>query len=491
MIDTLLNILLSSLLLTASMPGYVYGGLVFFALIPLFFALDKKGPFLSALISFLYFFLFSILNFNYLIPTLTKGLPELFGRFSSLTGFLVYLLFCIIEALPFFVFGFLYGLWIQKTRFRFLEPVFVASLYVISEFLRGIGDLGFTGGRLSDALYSFQGFLQILPFTGPLGLIFLITIVNYEAYKIMKRNKWNIVIVFSIFSTLVLVNGAIESQLPNYIGNKPIVIAQTNIPQNVKYTYPSEVILSYIKDNFKETPDYLTIFPESVFPGEDIRNSEIENEISKLFKDRTIIIGYPTIEGEKIFNSLNVYSDGKYVDKYDKMKLFPFVEMLPYKSIFGKLEFLKGIYYFTPGSEKTIKIDNYGRVGMLICFESYFPSIVRKISENSEFIVVSTNDGWYTSKVALMQHFIQIIFRAVETNRYIVQVSNTGLSGIADPYGNFYILPDNNTAWRILYVDLKNSKTLYVKYGDYFFVLSLILVIISGTTVKKKKYLFD
>lgn len=490
MIDSILNILLSSLLLTASMPGYIYGGLVFFALIPLFFALDKKGPFLSALISFTYFFLFSLFNFNYLIPTLTKGLPELFGRFSSFTGVLVYILFCTIEALPFVVFGFLYGLWNQKIRFRFLEPIFVASLYVISEFLRGIGDMGFTGGRLSDALYKFQGLLQILPFTGTLGLVFLIAVVNYESYKILKKNKWNIMFVLSIFASLVVINGVIESQLPKHVGDKPIVLAQTNVPQNVKYTYPSKTIVKYLQKNFSETPNHLTIFPEAVFPGEDIRNSEVEAELLNIFKDRTIIIGYPVIDGKEVFNSLNVYSNGKYVDRYDKIKLFPFVEMLPYKSIFSNFDFLKGMYYFTPGSEKTVKIDNYGNVGMLICFESYFPSTVRKIAENSDFIIVSTNDGWYNSRIALIQHFSQIIFRSIENNRYVVQVSNTGRSGVSDPYGNFYTLPDN-TNWRLLYVESKSGVTFYGKYGDYLFLVSLFIVLLCGVTAKRKNYLFE
>ncbi|MEN3042782.1 MAG: apolipoprotein N-acyltransferase [Fervidobacterium sp.] len=490
MLDTIINVLLSSFLLTAAMPGYIYGGFVFFALIPLFFALEKKGPIVSGLICFLYFFVFSFLNFNYLIPTLTKGLPELFGRFSPLTGVFVYALFCIIQAVPFVIFGVFYGLWGQKIRFRVLEPIFVASLYVISDFLRGIGDIGFTGGRLSDALYNFKGLLQILPFTGTLGLVFLITVVNYEFYRILKKNKWNMPYVLSIFAGIILINGAVESQLPKSVGSKPVVLAQTNVPQNVKYNYPSEKILRYLEQNFSDVPDYLIIFPEAVFPGEDIRNSDIEKRLLNIFGDKTIVIGYPTVEEKDVFNSLHIYSKGKRVNRYDKVKLFPFVEMLPYKSVFGKFDFLKGMYYFTGGTEKSINIEKYGNVGMIICFESFFPSVVRKLAPQSEFIVVSTNDGWYNSKIALMQHFVQIIFRAVENNRYFVQVSNTGLSGVSDPFGNFQLLPEK-TNWKILYVDPINKITFYNKHGDYIFLVSLLVVITTGLTAKRKNYMFD
>lgn len=488
MINAFLNIVLSSLLATSSMPGYIYGGLIFFALIPLFLAMEKKGPFLSALISFLYFFLFSLLNFNYLIDVLVRGLPELFGRFTPSIGILVYVLFCLIESLPFLIFGFFYGLWIDRIRFRFLKPIFAASLYAIAEYLRGIGDLGFTGGRLSDALYNFRGLLQVLPYTGTLGLVFLIVVVNYEGFNAVRKSKWNVLPIFATFALLITVNGIVEYRLPYSIGKKPVVVIQTNVPQKVKYKYPTQAILNYLKKHFSDTPDYLTVLPEAVFPSEDIRNSETEKHLLEVFKNRTIVLGFPVTEGVNVFNSLTVYSDGQLVDRYDKVKLFPFVETLPYSSIFGKFEFLKGVYYFTPGAEKTIKINGYGRIGLMICFESFFPSLARKLSQESEFLIVATNDGWYKSKIALIQHYIQTIFRAVETNRYVIQVSNTGISGVSDPYGNFSYLPDG-TNWHVLYVTPIVSQTFYTKHGDWFFVLSLIFVITSGLTLKKRSSL--
>jgi len=490
-LESILNVAFSSLLTTISMPGYLYGGLIFFSLIPLFFALEKKGPFSAAILSFLYFFIFSFANFHYLINTLTKGMPELFGRFSSVTGILVFILFCVLEALPFLLFGFLYGLWNEKIRFRILEPIFVASVYVISEYLRSLGDLGFTGGRLSDALYSFKGLIQITQITGTLGLVLIIVIFNYEAYKLLKKNKYGISIVLAAFAIIILVNGIIDSKLPITIGEKPVVLAQTNVPQNVKYTYPSSTILEYLNEKFSDSPDFLTVFPEAVFPGEDIRrNKEVEEKLIQSFKNRTIVIGYPTFEGNAVFNSLNIYTKGVYVDKYDKIKLFPFVEMLPYKSIFGHFEFLKGMYYFTPGTLKQIKIDGYGNVGFLICFESYFSSLTRKVAKDSDFIIVSTNDGWYKSKIALIQHYTQTIFRAVENGRYVVQVSNTGISGVADYYGNFQILPDG-TVWKVLYVKTNNKTTFYTKYGDYIVIIALFFMIFSGLSSKRKSSIFD
>jgi len=64
MLDVLIGVAISSLLVAISMPGYLYGGFIFIALVPLFFALERKGPVFSALVSFLYFFLFTIYQFS-------------------------------------------------------------------------------------------------------------------------------------------------------------------------------------------------------------------------------------------------------------------------------------------------------------------------------------------------------------------------------------------------------------------------------------------
>jgi len=490
MVQTILNLLTASLGTTLSMPGYIYGGFIFLSLIPLFFALEEKGPFISSLLTFTYFFLFAFLNFHYLIDTLTTGLPELFGRFGAGTGFLVYILFCILEALPFILFGFIYALWIEKVRFRILEPLFVASIYVIAEYIRGIGDLGFTGGRLSDALYNFRGLLQILPYSGTLGLIFIIVVINYEGYKLLKKNKNNILFVLSIVALILMVNGIFESFLPKFVGDKPVVLAQTNMPQKVKYTYEPPKIIEYLKENFSNAPEYLTIFPEGVFPGTDIRNTDSEKALLNALGNRTFIIGFPTLDTKDAYNSALIYANGKLLDKYNKVQLFPFVETLPYKTMFGRLEFLKGVYYFTPGELKTLDIPNYGKVGVQICFESFFPYISRKQSEKSGFIVVITNDGWYNSKIPLIQHFSQSIFRAVETHRNVIQVSNTGISGVVDEYGNYTTIPDG-TNWKTIYIKSNEKITFYSKYGDYLVIISLILVIITGVTAKKRKNIFD
>lgn len=475
---------ISSILTALSMPGFIWGGMIWFSLIFLFKSLENKK--LAILYVFLFEYIFFFISLYWVIPVLTKNLPEFFGKFSSITGFFVYLLLCLIEALPFLLFGTLYTIFIDRIKGTIPKAIFVASSYTISEFLRGIGEIGFTGLRLSDALYKDIGIIQIVSLTGTLGLVFLIVFVNYILY-IQKANFRKI---FLTICSIYLLNWIIASNLPINTANTPIVAVQTNYEQSVKYSNNEFELISDLEKSIKNTPNYLHILPEGFFPSQDIRNTEIERKIKELSFNKPIILGYPTYNYQnKTKNSAVIYSKGKLIGTYDKIKLFPFVEFLPYKKIFKNFDFLKGIYYFSPGNEfKVFQLDNYPKFGIQICFESYFPEISRKLSKNgANFLIVITNDGWYEHNTALWQHFSKLTFRAIENQRYIVQVSNKGISGVVDNFGRIQkILPLRTEFVGILNIKSKDTKTIYQKFGDWFSFVSIFLTIVIPFTFQTK-----
>jgi len=81
------------------------------------------------------------------------------------------------------------------------------------------------------------------------------------------------------------------------------------------------------------------------------------------------------------------------------------------------------------------------------------------------------------------------VFRAVETRRDIVQVSNTGLSGMANRYGHTIMLP-YGTISRIIYVTPNKTITPYTKFGDYVVVVALSIIVLSAVTAKRKRGMF-
>ncbi|QTA38777.1 apolipoprotein N-acyltransferase [Thermosipho ferrireducens] len=488
----MLLVILSSLLTSLSMPGFLWGGIIWFSLIPLFKAMENKKVWVTTLYAFLYFFVQTFITLYWVIPVLTKNLPEFFGRFSSQTGFFIFLLLCILEASPFLFFGFMYGFFYKRFRKGTLSALFTASIYVISEYIRSLGDIGFTGGRLSDALFKDIGLLQLLPFFGTLGLTFVIVLVNYFLYSSLKSGKKFVVSFFITIGAIYMINNVISNLLPTEMGNIPIVVVQTNVDQNVKYNISSEETLKDIQTLISTTPEYLHIFPEAVFPQEDIRHSKIGLAIEKLSLNKPLILGFPSFNGAS-YNSAYLFEKGKIKNRYDKIKLFPFVETLPYPKIFKKFKFLKGVSYFSPGkSFKPFAPDGYPEIGVQICFESYFSEISRKLVKNgAKAIVTITNDGWYDFNTALWQHFAKSVFRAVETRRYVVQVSNKGISGVIDKYGRITsILPIREEKWKILYISSSKNETIYTKFGDWFILVAGFFALVIPVSFRKRKPTF-
>jgi apolipoprotein N-acyltransferase len=73
---------------------------------------------------------------------------------------------------------------------------------------------------------------------------------------------------------------------------------------------------------------------------------------------------------------------------------------------------------------------------VLICFEDVFPHLVTEyVSDDTDFLVNLTNNGWFGEGAAQWQHAAAAIFRAVENGVPLVRCSNNGLTGWVDSCG--------------------------------------------------------
>ena len=106
------------------------------------------------------------------------------------------------------------------------------------------------------------------------------------------------------------------------------------------------------------------------------------------------------------------------------------------------------------------------------------------MARGAQFLVNLTNDAWYEKTSAAFQHLAFYVFRAVETDRYILRAANTGISAIIDPRGRItartpifeeQVLKGN--------FSLRDSMTSYIVYGDYF-ILILFLSLLTIITVQ-------
>ncbi|MBZ8180211.1 apolipoprotein N-acyltransferase [Oscillatoria salina IIICB1] len=184
-------------------------------------------------------------------------------------------------------------------------------------------------------------------------------------------------------------------------------------------------------------------------------------------------------EGTRITNSLfTITGTGKTFSRYDKVKLVPLGEYIPFEKVLGRI-----INRLSPldarlvtGKPNQIFETPFGRATVGICYESAFPEHFRRQTANGgEFILTSSNNAHY-SETMPAQHHAQDVMRAIESDRWAVRATNTGYSGIVDPHGRTLWLSGINTYE--LHADTiyrRQTQTLYVRWGNWltWFLLGL------------------
>ncbi|PNR95376.1 apolipoprotein N-acyltransferase [Petrotoga sp. 9PWA.NaAc.5.4] len=485
--------LISGILTGLAMPGNLFSFLIWVSLI--FFLRNmaySKTHYERLFHTLIYSSSMLVTTLWWLLPTLSKNIPQVLKSYPPIIGFFGFVGMIILLMIPYLLIWILSELYHRKDRkYNYFSLVlFYSFAYTCTEVLREFGDLAFMGGNLGYALFDHLGLLQLSSFVGSTGLTFLIVFVNSIIAFDKSRDKT--FKIFIIFSSIYILNFAIIRYLPpinNTNDSIKIGVVQTNIPQEIKYssnTQQNYYDFSSKTQSFINKDIDLLVFPESTFL-EDVSNSEINNlikvDIQNLYTP--VIIGHPRIDKDKVYNSAWLYNEyGEIISVYDKVKLTPFAEFLPYESIFGNFDAFKLLRYYTPGESYNHFSINDMNVGVQICFETYFPEVsINQAKNGSEFFIAITNDGWFKNKTGLIQHFTQGVFRAVETRRDFIQVSNTGITGSIDRFGritNMFEPKQEKTG--ILFVNLNDNLSFYSKASDIikilFFLGALLLAII-------------
>lgn len=182
-------------------------------------------------------------------------------------------------------------------------------------------------------------------------------------------------------------------------------------------------------------------------------------------------------EGNRYTQSLlAIASNGETKSRYNKIKLVPLGEYTPFEELLGRLSPIPSS--LSPGSPNQQFESLFGRAAVGICYESAFPELFRaQVAAGAEFLITASNLDPY-STVLMEQHQAHDLMRAIESDRWMLRVTNTGYSGIIDPHGqiqwrsqpNQYEI-HNGTIHR------RQTQTLYVRWGDW---LTPSLLGISG-----------
>ena len=338
-------------------------------------------------------------------------------------------------------------------------------------------------------LYSYN-LILITVFTLPITIFFKINTVKKILYIILISVVILILFIFGNYET-----NKNKKKLVGINDKEFIKIISPNF--DLKYDLTKE----QIEDRFKKLIKYsnptkdkktLFIWPEGVFSGYSYDEVIIFKElISKNFsKEHNIIFGTNQLDPESgnFYNSM-ILVDNNFtiIQNYNKRKLVPFGEFLPFENflnIFGFKKITEGNGSFLVG----VKNSNIslGKINFLplICYEIIFTNLIQTSNDDTNLIINISEDGWFGNTIGPDQHFAKSIFRAIENNTFLLRSANKGISAIIDNKGKIVKSLNRNEAGNIEFnVPLIKSKK--IKNDLIFFVL-LITYLFIFLIYKKK-----
>jgi apolipoprotein N-acyltransferase len=178
-------------------------------------------------------------------------------------------------------------------------------------------------------------------------------------------------------------------------------------------------------------------------------------------------------------------SKGDIIHNYDKIKLVPFGEYIPFRQYLGDFTDIFAPKDFSSGKLKSNPtINGFENIITLICYEILFTNeIVSRLSKKTNLLINITNDAWFGKTIGPYQHFALAKIKAVEFGLPLARVANTGISAYVSPYGEIIgkIALDNKGV-KTFNVVSALDQTLYRIYGDYIFIV-LILILLGINTL--------
>jgi apolipoprotein N-acyltransferase len=263
-------------------------------------------------------------------------------------------------------------------------------------------------------------------------------------------------------------------------------IIQGNIPNEIKLYEQGRqkaiegYTIGYLQLATEGVDAILT--PEGALPymPNQIKKSSLYQAI--LDKGIPIWLGAFGEAGENYANSLHsIDKNGDFISRYDKYKLVPFGEYVPFKEIIG--QWVKRLSpldaTLQPGAEKQEFFAFPGvRAAVGICYESAFGNHFRQQAQQGEFMITASNNAHYAESMPAQHHAIDVM-RAIETSRWAVRATNTGYSAIVDPHGHtLWKSKLNEFATHSHQISRRRNQTLYVQWGDWLTPLLIISSVI-------------
>ena len=352
-----------------------------------------------------------------------------------------------------------------------------AAAFMLTEWLRGWHFTGFPWLELGTSQASASPLAGFAPYLGSYGVSLAVAgVAALLAIAITSRSRTRIA-ALGVAGAIFLAGALaplIEWTRP---AGPPVAIGllQGNVAQEMKWREEVRTrTLAEYRRMILETRARIVVVPETALPAfldqlpADYVQSLVEHGRAQ---GKEILLG--TVEREfrgddfSYYNSVVRLAPGK-MPSYRKRHLVPFGEFIPpgFPWVLAVLKI--PMSDFTSGEARQPPLEAAGvRFGVAICYEDMFGQEVIAFMPSAQVLLNVSNMAWFGETWAADQHLQASQMRALETGRWMVRSTNTGITAAIDERGRVVSrLPAYTQGALVEQVTPREGRTPYALWGN-------------------------
>ncbi len=268
-----------------------------------------------------------------------------------------------------------------------------------------------------------------------------------------------------------------------------VALVQGAVPQDRKWL-PSQLEPTkqlYLELTRSHWDRDLIVWPEAAIPAilheefdfletvqEEARSTETSLVLGMLERD--------PLDG-RYFNTLIALGDRQAI--YRKRHLVPFGEYFPVPEFVREWMRLLSLPYsdITPGPRAQSPLPLAGEMAApTICYEDAFGAEQLDFLPEAGLLLNVSNDAWFGNSLAPHQHLQIARMRALESGRFLLRATNTGISAVIGPQGTVLARsPQFETHVLTAEIHPRAGSTPYVRIGNAAVVVLAVLLLIAGS----------
>jgi len=444
--------LVSGALLAAAFPALDLGPLALVALVPLLLATETVRPRPAAALGYLAGLTFFGLHLLWI------------AQFLSWTGAVAWLAWGALSAVEAAFFAAFFALVPATRPLGAWRLLVLPACWAVLELVRAYHPLGgFPWGLLAVSQHGGGPLLPLARVVGGFGLAAVIVAVNLavalwlRALRATAREgSWR-PRVAALVGLPLLVAGLLGARLAVPAAPAPsgppldVVVVQAGLRgghglaqgQTTEQVFANHVRHTEALAGAPGGPPDLVVWGEGAADADPLTNPDRLAAVTRAARaaGAPILLGASTrLDATHLATEGLLFTpEGRLADRYQKRRLVPFGEFVPFGSVLSRLipATREGVPYDkVPGHRLEPLLIDGVPVGPLICWESAYPGDARQLTrEGARLLLVMTNNASFGTGSGPRQHLAAGQLRAVESGRTIVQAAVTGISAVIEPTG--------------------------------------------------------